>query len=110
MALLATASDGRRLKISFRHERYRQGEPQVHRRLSGLTTLVQAQTECEVWDAQTEELVVIGRSWCSFLDPFCKEEGRKWALARAIENGRFDRATAGALRQAYYGRPRGRRQ
>ena len=75
--------DGRKYTLGFAHVRL--GEPQIYKRRSGRTTLVQAITRCVVRDIGNGGTPVAeGVARCSATDRFNKERGRKIALERAL--------------------------
>lgn len=123
--MTAKLSDGREVRILFKHQRFEQ--PQFHIRQgrgrhAGEEVWVQAQTLCRIVEGprEQEQELLIGSALCSVHDNFCREEGRQMALAHALglsphyhplnpkgqKNLRVAPVDAATLLQAYQKRPR----
>jgi len=58
----------------------------LHRRWDNNAEDSRGQTICEITEKGTKNVLFSGSSLCSSRDNFCKETGRKIALARAIRD------------------------
>lgn len=125
--------NGERYKFWFRHERFdlpavpkskrgRMSQSPVHehhRKYRGDDVPVRAITHCIVSTAPVStpdplkpeappgEVIAQADAYCSMADQYDKELGRVVALKRAA--ALLDRQIGGALIEAYYTRPRGKR-
>lgn len=122
--MTATLSDGREVRILFKHERFPQVELHIRQgegKHSGERVWVQARTLCRIVegprDHETE--VLVGSALCSVADNFWREEGRQVALSHALgldrryhplnprqQNLKLAPADVATLLQVYQHRPR----
>lgn len=56
-------------------------------------------TECHI---ETDGGDIIGMAWCSQSDQFCRRTGRKVALARAMKEAGWDKATRREVWDKYH--------
>lgn len=99
-------TDGREVKILFQHD---QGCEHEHEHDNGLSYDVsRGHTVCWLMTGprETEQEIGKGIAYCSVEDNFCRETGRRFSLARAIENANLGREDAGRVLASYYRRPR----
>jgi crotonobetainyl-CoA:carnitine CoA-transferase CaiB-like acyl-CoA transferase len=54
-------------------------------------------TQCQLFDTATEDVVAIGEAHTHITDQFCRKTGRKLAFDRALHAAAFDKATRAKL-------------
>ena len=89
--------DGTEYTVHFRHQQLREPVPWGER-------LIRGRTSASV-ENQGEE-VGFGMARCSAGDIFCRETGRKLAMARALKD--LDKPVRTAIWQAYFQRTNGK--
>ena len=96
--MLKTSVEGKEVRIGFHHSQ----EPGWYIReqaVRGYTTCV-----IKLGTREAPEGEFVGEAYCSKLDVFNKEVGRKIALARALNNAKFDRNVRKQIWQTYFAR------
>lgn len=98
--IAAQTAAGEQLKICFKHEHLTNGL----NFLVGRDARATARTECYILRGpkKQESVIATGVAFCSVLDQFNREAGRKVALTRAV--ALFDSDTRGRLWDAYLNR------
>lgn len=116
-----TREDGSEVRLEFlHHQQFIAGANGERIPIAvdyGKDTASRARTECRVFVTQqgqprdTSVQIGHGNAFCSHLDVFNKEEGRRIALFRAVneaeQQGLITRAERGTLLASYFNRPRG---